>query len=58
MTAPHIPDIVTKADTAGRWRAQCLSCMDGSNPNFHKPIADQWKKTHIAEAVPPNRPRP
>jgi len=55
---PHRPDVVISTDTAGRHRARCLSCMDGSTPSFHRPIAEQWRKAHVAEAVPPNRPRP
>lgn len=51
----HVPDIVISKDSAGRHRARCLSCMEGSVPSFHRPIADAWRKAHIAEAVPPNR---
>lgn len=50
MTA-HRPDVVTRQDGAGRWRAQCLTCMQGSTPSFHKPVAEDWRKAHIAEAT-------
>lgn len=40
------PDVVTKKDAAGRWRAACLSCTRGSAASFHKPIADAWRDAH------------
>lgn len=51
----HIPEVVITTDSAGRHRAACRTCMDGSAPSFHKPIAEQWRKTHIASALPSNR---
>lgn len=46
----HRPDVVTRQDAAGRWLSQCLACSTASPPSFHKPIADAWRRAHIAEA--------
>ena len=44
------PDIVIRPDSAGRFTAACLACMDKSAPSFHKPIAEAWRRGHIAES--------
>lgn len=55
---PHVPDIITSPDAAGRFRAKCLACMEGSTPSFHRGIAEQWKKDHIKAAMKPAPFRP
>lgn len=52
---PHIPYVVLRQDTAGRHRATCETCMDGSVPSFQRGIAEQWRRDHIKQAVPPNK---
>lgn len=47
----HRPDIVSRQDSAGRWRATCLTCMEGSTPSFHKPVAEDWRRAHITQAT-------
>lgn len=58
MTAPHRPDVVTRKDAGGRWHAQCLSCMDSSPASFHRPIVDDWRRTHLIEATNPTQEKP
>lgn len=51
------PDIVTAKNPAGRWRSTCLTCMDGSMASFHRPVAEDWRRAHIAQANTATRPQ-
>lgn len=47
ITPKHVPDVVTQTDAVGRWFSHCLRCGERSKPSSHKPIAEEWRRTHI-----------
>lgn len=47
----HVPRYRISTNPDGHRQALCAVCGETSKPSSHRPLVDQWQRTHTAEAT-------